>query len=72
MKEELEKLGYVLKTNNLKGGIEYSYKNSNERTYLLFVLNNSIEVIFENKLRKKTLHFDSLNDFIDWHNGYCK
>ena len=28
MKEELEKLGYVLKTNNLKGGIEYSYKNS--------------------------------------------
>lgn len=72
MKEVLEKLGYVLKTTHLKGGTDYSYKNLEERPYLLFVLNNTIEVIFESKLRKKTLHFDSLNDFIGWHNEYSK
>lgn len=72
MKEKLEKLGYIVKTTHLKGGTDYSYKNSDERPYLLFVLNDAIEVIFESKLRKRALHFDSWNDFIGWHNGYCK
>lgn len=72
MEEELAKLGYVLKTNNLKSGTEYIYKYSDERPYLLFVLRNSIEVIFESKLRKKSLHFDTFNNFIQWHNGYNK
>jgi hypothetical protein len=72
MKEELEKLGYMIKTNNLKGGTEYTYNNSNERPYLLCIINNSIDVIFESKLSKKSLHFDTFDIFLQWHNGYNK
>lgn len=68
--KEIENLGYNLKTKGITGNLDFVFQDLEVRPYLVCLSNNSIQIIYDSRDKRKSITFSNINDFIHWHNNF--
>lgn len=68
--KDIENLGYNLKTKGITGNLDFVFKESDIRPYLVCLSDNSVQIIYTTRDKRKSITFSNLNDFTHWHNSF--